>query len=636
MQDFCTSFNLNIMRSKIILLILTFSLLSICSFSQVTDIIWQKCFATEDNNSNAYCISEFNNGYLVGIQVTTESEGMSNYHGGGDAWFIHFDTLGNILWERCYGGSLGEGPIKIVPIDSNYYYLVMGTMSFDGDVVENPSNPGEGCIWVVKINTAGNILWQSHYGGRGHKITPRDAILTPDGGLLFLSRIFGKGDDVSTYYGSNDVWIHKIDTTGAIQWETTIGTPGMDNGWKVILTSQNTFMALCGVNANGGISECDITGPEYWDLDVWLVEIDMDGNIIGQDCYGGTDWDNSFDLVESDDGYAIVTASESNDGDVSGNHGTYDIWLLKIDKKKQIMWQKCLGGYFWDYPDHISNSEDGGYIIIGHTKSDDGDVIGNHKYDRADIWIVKTDSVGEIEWQHCFGGIGNERFYGLHGVLKKNDYNYVLAPITEGNSGDVVCDGEHTRGWIFEIKDCHHYAPAQPQQPTGNDTLCVNTDSITTYTTTQVTNAWYYEWELQPEEAGTTLNDSITTTVNWNPNYEGPATLKVRSSNDCGESAWSDSLVIQTYMCLGTEENNPTNNLRVYPNPATSMLIVEMENNAIKSYNIEVYNSFGSKVYSVKAVNNNTSINVSGWKSGIYVVKIISGSRSFNRKVIVK
>ena len=624
------------MRSKILLLNLIFTLISICSYSQITDIIWQKCFATENNSSDAYCISEFNNGYLVGIQVTAESEEMSNYHGGSDAWLIHFDTLGNIIWERCYGGSNGDRVEKIIKIDSVHFYLLLYSNSYDGDAQGNTTNPEEGSLWVVKIDTSGSILWQNFYGGNGHKITPRDAILTPNGGLLFLSRIFGKGDDVSTYYGSNDVWIHKIDTTGAIQWETTIGTPGMDNGWKVILTSQNTFMALCGVNANGGMSECDITGPEYWDLDVWLVEIDMDGNIIGQDCYGGTDWDNSFDLVESDDGYAIVTASESNDGDVSGNHGTYDIWLLKIDKKKQIMWQKCLGGYFWDYPDHISNSEDGGYIIIGHTRSDDGDVIGNHRYDRADIWIVKTDSIGEIEWQHCFGGGGDEWFKGLHGGLKKNDYNYVLAPIASSHTGDVVCDGDHTRGWIFEIKDCNHFAPAQPQQPTGKDTLCVNTDNITTYSTVLANNAWYYEWQLQPEEAGILSQDSLTTTINWNTTYEGPATLKVRSTNDCGESSWSDSLIIQTYTCLGTNENNFAANLRVYPNPASSRLIVEMENNTMKSYNIEVYNSFGSKVYSVEAMNKNTSINVSRWNSGIYIVKVLSGNNNYNSKVIVR
>ena len=628
------------MKFKIILLNLTFILITICSYSQVTDIIWQKCFATVDNDSDIYCISEFNNGYLVGIQVSEESEGVSNYHGGADAWFVHFDTLGNILWERCYGGSLGDGPIKIVPIDSNYYYLILGTMSFDGDVQGNPSNPGEGCIWVVKIDTGGNILWQSHYGGRGHRITPTEAILTPDGGLLFLSRIFGKGDDVSTYYGSNDVWIHKIDTTGVIQWETTIGTPGMDNGWKVILTNQNTYLALCGVNANGGMSECEITGPEYWDLDLWLVEIDMDGNIIGQDCFGGTDWDNSYDLVESEDGYAIVTSYESNDGDVTGNHGDRDIWLLKIDKEKQIMWQKCLGGFANETPHHISNSEDGGYIIIGATDSNDGDVVGIHHqpgYDRKDIWIVKTNRIGELEWQHCFGGLGNEWFPYLHCVLKKNDYNYVLAPITEGNSGDVDCDGDQTRGWIFEIKDCQHFAPAQPQQPTGKDTLCVNTDSITTYNIAHANNAWYYEWQLQPEEAGILSQDSLTTTIHWNTTYEGPATLKVRSSNDCGESAWSDSLVIQTYMCLGTEENSITNNLRVYPNPASSTLIVEIENfNTFQKSKIEIYNSLGYRVYGYEVADNVTTVDICGWNKGIYVVRVLVGDGTVGyRKIVV-
>ena len=629
------------MKFKILLLSLSLTLITLFSYSQVTDIIWQKCFATVDNNSDIYCISEFNNGYLVGIQVAAESEGVSNYHGGGDAWFVHFDTLGNILWERCYGGTLGDGPIKIVPIDSEHYYLVMGTMSFDGDIQGNPSNPGEGCIWVVKIDTDGNILWQSFYGGRGHKITPTEAILTPDGGLLFLSRIFGKGDDVSTYYGSNDVWIHKIDTTGAIQWETTIGTPGMDNGWKVILTSQNTYLALCGVHANGGMSECSITGPEYGDLDLWLVEIDMDGNIIGQDCYGGTDWDNGSDLVESEDGYAIVTASESNDGDVSGNHGERDIWLLKIDKKKQIMWQKCIGGSKWDYPRHISNSEDGGYIILGSTKSNDGDVTGNHMYGMNDIWTIKTDSVGELEWQHCFGGFGNDWFWGLHCVLKKNDYNYVLAPITASNSGDVNCDGEQYRGWIFEIKDCSQYQPTTPQKPTGNNHLCVNTDSITTCTTQPAGRAWYYEWKLLPENAGTITQDSIATQIHWNPTYEGTATIKVRSTNDCGESAWSDSLEVETYMCLGTGENYSNNNyISVYPNPANSTITVRYKNNVsnkpIAVDLLDIYGGVVIKQYMDRG-KQQLEIDVTELAKGLYLVRVVEkGKVAGVRKVVVE
>jgi len=618
------------MKLKILLLNLSFTFITLFSYSQVTDIIWQKCFATVDNNSDIYCISEFNNGYLVGIQVAAESEGVSNYHGGADAWFVHFDTLGNILWERCYGGTLGDGPIKIVPIDSEHYYLVMGTMSFDGDIQGNPSNPGEGCIWVVKIDTEGNMLWQGFYGGRGHRITPTEAILTPDGGLLFLSRIFGKGDDVSNYYGSNDVWIHKIDTTGAIQWETTIGTPGMDNGWKVILTSQNTYLALCGVHANGGMSECSITGPEYGYLDLWLVEIDMDGNIIGQDCYGGTNWDNGSDLVESEDGYAIVTASESNDGDVSGNHGERDIWLLKIDKEKQIMWQKCLGGSKWDYPHHISNSEDGGYIILGETKSNDGDVTGNHNqpgYNEDDIWMIKTDSVGEIEWQHCFGGIGNDWFWGVHCVLKKNDYNYVLAPIAAGNSGDINCDGEQYHGWIFEIKDCSHYQPTTPQQPTGKNHLCVNTDSITTYTTQPASGAWAYEWELTPPEAGTLMPDSLLANIHWNPLYEGTANLKVRSDNDCGTSTWSDSLIIQTYICLGTEENNITNHFfSIYPNPASSTLTVSYIKPVHKTpTTIEIFDIYGTIVFTqnMQTQKQKTVLDISSLVAGLYFVRVI-------------
>ncbi len=623
------------MKQKKLIFIFIIGILQ-SSFAQVTDITWQQCFETVDNYSETYCISEFNNGYLVGMQVNAESEGVSNYHGGSDAWFVCLDTLGNVIWEKCYGGSSADVPQKIIPIDSNYCYLMIYSSSVDGDVQGN--NSDEGLIWVVKIDTTGNILWQQCYG-YGSRVSPRDAILTPDGGLLLLCSIFAQGENVSTYYGSNDVWLWKINTRGDIEWETTIGTPGTDNGFKVMLTSDNTYLALCGVNANGGMSGCELNGFEYSSLDVWLLEYDLDGNILSQDCYGGTEWDNAVNFAETEDGYVIVTATDSWDGDVSGNHGGLgDIWVLVLDKDKQIQWEKCYGGRGDDYPRYVTQTGDGGYIVVGMTDTqNNGDVEGNHSIPgHDDIWVFKADSLGELQWQRCFGGRGTNRFWGYNCVLKRNDNNYVFAALGPGIDGDQLCTGGggHYAGWIFEIKDCTLYAPHQPLQPTGTDTLCVNTDSITTYTTQQATNAWYYQWQLQPEEAGTITGDSLTAIVNWNPNYEGPALLKVRSSNDCGESAWSDSLIIQAYTCLGTDDNDIENSLRVYPNPATNTLIIEKQNHN-KPYNIEIYNSTGTKVFTTNTATKITSIDVSEWISGVYVVKIVSGNDCFSRKIVV-
>ncbi|NOY49463.1 MAG: T9SS type A sorting domain-containing protein [Chlorobi bacterium] len=124
----------------------------------------------------------------------------------------------------------------------------------------------------------------------------------------------------------------------------------------------------------------------------------------------------------------------SNDGDVSGFHGVpgdldygHDIWVFKTDKQGNLIWQNCLGGLYSEFARNIFPTTDGGYMIIGTTQSDDGDVEGFNGGDTGgydDIWFAKIDSLGQLTWQYCYGGFGTEYLY--RGVYQKGDYDYVL------------------------------------------------------------------------------------------------------------------------------------------------------------------------------------------------------------------
>jgi hypothetical protein len=148
------------------------------------------------------------------------------------------------------------------------------------------------------------------------------------------------------------------------------------------------------------------------------------------------------------------------DGDVSGFHGIpgdplgSDIWVVKIDFSGNIIWQKCLGGSKGEHARNIFQTEDSGFMVIGQTKSNDGDVVGFHGVAgyNYDIWMVKLSNLGELEWQKCLGGDGEEEIY--HGVVKKDDYDYVIAGSSDYPSGDVVCNLHGWDDyWIFEIND---------------------------------------------------------------------------------------------------------------------------------------------------------------------------------------
>ena len=439
---------------KTILLILLALYISTSS-AQIPEIQWQQCYGSSELDYTRG-IEQTENGYLVGIRLYTYVPGITNYHGGGEIWIVNIDTLGNIIWERCYGGSDGDVPQKIIKRNEDEFYIYGYTYSTDGDV--QSGNNGHNDLWVVKINEQGEIIWEKTYGCTGID-DPRDMILTPDSGFVMIDRIGVGGGDVSNFYGSGDVWMCKCDSVGNIEWEKTLGNFGLDNCVSMIINSVGNIMMIGATQKHGGLVEC--YPDETWG-DVWLVELDLQGNIVSQHCYGGSDYDVGINIIELEDGYIFTGGTSSNDGDVSGLHGPSggppngwdDIWVVRLNEQFEILWQKCLGGYSSDSPNYLTQTEFGGLIVIGYTSSHDGDVSGNHSWQGDyydDIWVVKLTPDGEIEWEHCYGGENDEDLY-IHSVFKKEDYNYVIAAQARMNSYDVQCDLQGNKdAWVFEI-----------------------------------------------------------------------------------------------------------------------------------------------------------------------------------------
>src|SRR5690606_36383484 len=155
----------------------------------------------------------------------------------------------------------------------------------------------------------------------------------------------------------------------------------------------------------------DVSG-NHGNFDCWIVRLDNIGNIQWQKSLGGSQEDSSGQIQQTfDGGYIMVGYSRSNNGDVSGNHGHYDYWVVKLDMSGNIQWQKSLGGSGVDMAHSIQQTIDGGYIVAGLSQSNDGDVTGNHG--GADYWIVKLDDNGNIDWQKSFGGTGSDNAYSI-------------------------------------------------------------------------------------------------------------------------------------------------------------------------------------------------------------------------------
>ena len=138
--------------------------------------------------------------------------------------------------------------------------------------------------------------------------------------------------------------------------------------------------------------------------------------------------------------------TESDDGDVIGNHGNYDMWIVKLSSTGEIAWQKCLGGSNKDEAYSIQQTPDGGYIVASYTESGDGNIIGNDGY--GDMWIVKLSSTGEINWQKCLGG---SDYDGAEAIQQTTDGGYIVAGYTASDDGDVVGYHDDCDMWIVKL-----------------------------------------------------------------------------------------------------------------------------------------------------------------------------------------
>lgn len=414
-------------------------------------IQWQGCYGGSEHDL-VWDIIQSENGYLVLGESRSNDGDITNSFGERDIWIVNIDNLGGILWERCYGGSETDYPGNIIMgFDGNYYFSGW-VGSNDGDV--QSGNHGDYDTWVVKIDASGEIIWERCYGGSGREQASNIKLLN-DGNLLISSNSTSDDGDLPAHYGAYDAWLFVISPEGEILKNAVFGNDLNNSVFDAIETLDGSYFFTCGASSTNGMVQGTYHGGM---LDVWVVKLDSNMNIEWQMLYGGSESDYGFrGIKELSDGYLFLAQTNSNDGDVSGYHGTpgesTDIWAVRIDSEGNIIWQRCLGGYLSEYSGSLHQTEDGGFIIFGETKSNDGDVSGNNSWSQnSDIWMVKLSAEGELIWQECFGGYGNERIY--NGVIQKSDNNWIIAGRADNNSYDVNCNLHgYEDYWVFEIKD---------------------------------------------------------------------------------------------------------------------------------------------------------------------------------------
>jgi hypothetical protein len=338
------------------------------------------------------------------------------------------------VFQKMVGGNNSDELYSIYPTSDSGFIMAGYSMSTDLPFLLN--NGGKD-VYVVKMDSNWDMEWQKLHGSINDDIA-LCVQQTIDGGYFIAGRwrvITGEPDK---FYAL------KLDADGNRTWERAMG----GNGYDIAYTCQQ--IADGGYIVAGESSSTDIPGLTYiGNVDIYLVKLDSSGATSWQKMYGGNGWDRVFSIQQtSDDGYILAGMSYSFDLSGQTHNGQDDFYLLKLDSNGDFLWQKQFGGSNWDSLNFVQQTVDGGYIIAGDTNSTDipgldliVTSVQGSMYPPAHRYLAKCDSNGDIVWQKIFGVSNNWSIRETSdGGFIVVDGNYDVCFIKLDSNGDIVSE----------------------------------------------------------------------------------------------------------------------------------------------------------------------------------------------------
>ncbi len=290
-------------------------------------IQWNRTYAFGSFDAASSIRQTMDGGYIVTGGTTLAGQTNST------AWVMKLDQIGNITWQKTYGGA-AEASAYAIQQTGDGGYIVAGNISSNDTVGYD--------TWILKLDATGVVSWQNIIGGAGYDMA-RSVYQTADNGYI----VAGVYDLQHT--GGGKAWVLKLSSNGHLVWQRTYGGTGTDMATSVQQTSDNSFI-VAGVTdsfGNGG-------------NDVWVFKLDTIGDIQWQKTVGGAGEDVAFSVQQTNDGGYIVGGTTTSYG-----NGELDLWILKISQNGTSQWQRTFGGPGSENYGFVRQTTDNGYIVAG-------------------------------------------------------------------------------------------------------------------------------------------------------------------------------------------------------------------------------------------------------------------------------
>jgi hypothetical protein len=341
------------------------------------------------NDDEFFSVIECND-FGYSLAGTTNSSSISKC----DGWVIKTNSSGVMEWNRTYGGLLNDGFYSLVNTSDGGYTLAGYT---------NSSGFGKEDVWLVKVDSQGNMDWNRTFGGSESDFG-RSLVYCSDGGYLLACETSSFSSE------DNDIWVIKTDTTGNMLWNQTYGRKGFQYVFTIIETNDGGYVLACSTS---------IISSEY--TDAWLIKLNSIGNIEWNQTYGGLKNEFANSLVTTDDGGYCFAGSTASFG-----ANRTDVWLVKVNSVGSLEWERTFGGPLLDYCDSLVVTTDGGYLL-GYIEQPP--FFGN--FGEGKFRLAKFNTVGQMEWKQTMGISAPHSEISL---LSTIDEDFVMAGSTINNA----------------------------------------------------------------------------------------------------------------------------------------------------------------------------------------------------------
>jgi hypothetical protein len=374
-----------ILRSAITIIYISSFLIILhnTTFAQAPDTLWIKIYDGAFGDKGFDIKQSSDGGYII-----TGVTGNNFYSNDIDLWLIRTDENGDTLWTRTFGGDSSDAGYSVAETSDGGYIITGRTMSYGADFND---------VWLIKTNASGDSLWTKTFEGR----SGQSIYETNDGGYVFI--------------GSKLI---KTDPNGDTLW-----TKNHWGGRSLQLTNDGGYILT------GKVVYNPWSLPYKQNSDVILVKTDEKGDTLWTKTFGGDGFDSGSSVQQTKDGgYIIAGTSHSFNTD-----GSTDVWLIKTNMNGDTLWTRTFSSAdsVTDAGSSVHITEDGGYLIQGITY-----------FSNRDLFLIKTDTDGNILWTKIVGGPFND---DGSSVIRALDNGYIIT------GGTQSCDSCYHDVWIVKI-----------------------------------------------------------------------------------------------------------------------------------------------------------------------------------------